>query len=86
MNLGADLTGGLFASDGRRALSLRKLSVADLGAPTLNPLLVSGRAVWTEVHAEIEEAFRTFDDDQFVDPASLNLRLPFEVADYVDFY
>jgi fumarylacetoacetase len=95
VNLGADRALGLFASDGRRALSLRNaadlrlLGTLDRGvltADTLNPLLAAGRAVWSELHARVDEAFRAADDEFFGDPASLQLRLPFEVADYVDFY
>jgi fumarylacetoacetase len=95
VNLGADRTLGLFASDGRQALSLR--NAADLAlfrtldrgvltADTLNPLLAAGRAVWSELHARVDEAFRVADDEFFGDPAALQLRLPFDVADYVDFY
>ena len=86
MNLGADRTRGLFASDGRRALALRDLGVDELAAPTLDALLAAGRAAWTDVNGRIDDAFRTADADQFVDPGSLDLRLPFTVADYVDFY
>ena len=86
MNLGADRTRGLFASDGRRALPLRPAGVGLLAADTLDPLLAAGRTAWAELHARVDEAFRAAGDDEFVDPSSLDLRLPFAVADYVDFY
>ena len=95
MNYGADRTRGLFATDGERALSLRRAASIDLGravdrsvltANTLNALLASGRETWSVLHAAVADAFQHSDDDLFVDPASLELRLPFEVADYVDFY
>jgi len=86
VNLGADRDLGLVASDGRRVLRLRSLGIEELAAATLNPLLSAGRAAWTDVHARIDAAFREADGERFVDPATLELRLPFEVADYVDFY
>ena len=86
MNLGADRTLGLFASDGRRALALRQLGIDELAADTLDPLLAAGRRAWTLIHAQIDQSFQVADEDAFVDPESLDLRLPFDVADYVDFY
>ena len=86
MNLGADRTRGLFASDGRRALSLRELGIDLLTADTLDPLLAAGRRAWTVIHPQIEQWFRAAEPATLVDLASLDLRLPFTVADYVDFY
>jgi fumarylacetoacetase len=62
-----------------------------LRQPLLNPLMAAGRSVWQSVRAELrtwltapghrETAAR------FLRPLSeVSLRLPFEVADYVDFY
>ncbi|WP_394433304.1 fumarylacetoacetase [Streptomyces sp. SGAir0957] len=62
-----------------------------LAAPTLNPLLAAGRAVWSEVRAALiswvtEPAHRAT-VLPFLRPLSeVDLHLPFEVADYVDFY
>ncbi|WP_093836573.1 fumarylacetoacetase [Streptomyces aidingensis] len=68
-----------------------------LAAPVLNPLMAAGRPVWTEVRA----AVRSWLTDpgtlrllagrgllpRLDDPGRpLTLHLPFEVADYVDFY
>lgn len=54
-----------------------------LAAPTLNPLLAAGRPTWQAVRAEI----RGWLDGPYFHPlAEVTLRLPFEVADYVDFY
>ncbi|WP_258862784.1 fumarylacetoacetase, partial [Marinitenerispora sediminis] len=62
-----------------------------LGAGSLNPLLAAGPAVWRSVRAAVlgwlsgavrAEAVRP----HLVDRAAVRLHLPFEVADYVDFY
>lgn len=54
-----------------------------LDQPTLNPLLAAGRPVWQAVRAEV----RTWLTGPHFHPlAEVTLRLPFEVADYVDFY
>jgi fumarylacetoacetase len=62
-----------------------------LGRPTLNPLLAAGSTTWSEVRRALT--------DWITDPSlretllpflhplsSVTLHLPFEVADYVDFY
>lgn len=65
-----------------------------LGADTLNPLLASGAEVWSAVRAELR---RWLDPDAgsatqgklvpLLHPlAEATLHLPFDVADYVDFY
>ncbi|MFF7159546.1 fumarylacetoacetase [Streptomyces sp. NPDC008139] len=64
---------------------------AALGADSLNPLLAAGRPLWTRVRAALT-AWLT--DDTYADAvepcllprAELTMHLPFEVADYVDFY
>jgi fumarylacetoacetase len=68
---------GLLWRDGRGITDLSGLG--DLFAQsTLNPLLVAGPRAWREA----VEAARTHDGPSAPEPT----RLPFEVADYVDFY
>ncbi|MEU5049760.1 fumarylacetoacetate hydrolase family protein [Streptomyces sp. NPDC021096] len=55
-----------------------------LAAPTLNPLMAAGRRVWQAVRAEIRGWITG--EAHFHPLAEVTLRLPFEVADYVDFY
>ncbi|MBB5938086.1 fumarylacetoacetase [Streptomyces zagrosensis] len=64
---------------------------AVLSGPTLNPLLAAGRPVWKAVRAELIGAFTDPALRGTVEPlltplADVALHLPFEVADYVDFY
>ncbi len=62
-----------------------------LAAPTLDPLLAAGPRAWAEVRAVIGS---WLDDDHvasrvsahLLDRATVELVLPFTVADYVDFY
>ncbi|MFF7383611.1 fumarylacetoacetase [Streptomyces griseoluteus] len=60
-------------------------------APNLNPLLAAGPAVWSEVRAALTEwvtrpAHRAAVEPHLHELARVALHLPFEVADYVDFY
>ncbi|MFF2656082.1 fumarylacetoacetase [Kitasatospora sp. NPDC058032] len=62
-----------------------------LDAASLNPLLAAGRPVWTEVRAALtrrltEESHRDALTPLLLPLAEVELHLPFEVADYVDFY
>ncbi|MFI9049498.1 fumarylacetoacetase [Streptomyces sp. NPDC053427] len=62
-----------------------------LTAPTLNPLLAAGRSVWQEVRAAVHTALTVPEHRPAVTPLlrpleEVTLHLPFEVADYVDFY
>ncbi|MGW2394927.1 fumarylacetoacetase [Kitasatospora sp. NPDC001664] len=62
-----------------------------LDADTLNPLLAAGRPAWTEVRAALtrwlsEESYRAALSPHLYPAAEVTLHLPFEVADYVDFY
>ena len=62
-----------------------------LAAPSLNPLLAAGRPIWTRVRATLTEwltdpRHRTAVAGCLVPRADVALHLPFEVADYVDFY
>ncbi|MFD5267310.1 fumarylacetoacetase [Streptomyces sp. NPDC058335] len=62
-----------------------------LSRPTLNPLLAAGRTTWSEVRRALTEWVTDPSRRQtllpFLHPlSSVALHLPFEVADYVDFY
>jgi fumarylacetoacetase len=62
-----------------------------LKAPSLNPLLAAGRPVWQEVRAQLrswltDDAHRETAARHLLPLSGLRLHLPFEVADYVDFY
>ncbi|AUG80760.1 fumarylacetoacetase [Kitasatospora sp. MMS16-BH015] len=62
-----------------------------LDADTLNPLLAAGRPVWQSVRASLtawlsDESFREAVGPCLVPRAEVEMHLPFEVADYVDFY
>ena len=59
----------------------------ELAAASLNPFLALGPSAWSEVRAEVgalleEEASA----DSLIPLTEVELHLPFEVADYVDFY
>jgi fumarylacetoacetase len=60
-------------------------------APSLNPLLEQGRRTWSGVRRWItsllsDEAERDLVEPHLVPAGEVTLHLPFEVADYVDFY
>jgi fumarylacetoacetase len=62
-----------------------------LSARVLNPLLASGRGQWVEMRARLTElvtdpTHRTVVTPHLVDLPDAELLLPFDVADYVDFY
>ena len=62
-----------------------------LAAPSLNPLLAAGRPTWTRVRAALTgwltaDARRAAVEACLVPRTDVALHLPFEVADYVDFY
>jgi fumarylacetoacetase len=74
-------------------------AAAALGSPyrsllahrTLNPLLAAGRTTWSEVRRAItawatDPAHREAVEPLFHPLSEVSLHLPFEVADYVDFY
>jgi fumarylacetoacetase len=50
--------------------------------PSLNPFMAAGRARWTEVREQVRRLL----DAPLVPAADVTMHLPFEVADYVDFY
>ncbi len=58
---------------------------------SLDDFLAAGDGAWTQVRAEVtswlsEERFRPAIEDLIVPASAIGLRLPFTVADYVDFY
>ncbi len=60
-------------------------------APSLNPLLALGRPAWTSVRTWLtglltDAAARERVEPHLVPVDGVTLRMPFEVADYVDFY
>ncbi|MGW3043427.1 fumarylacetoacetase [Kitasatospora sp. NPDC001159] len=62
-----------------------------LAADSLNPLMAAGRSVWTQVRADLtswltDESFREAVAPALLPADQVELHLPFEVADYVDFY
>lgn len=62
-----------------------------LGRPTLNPLLAAGPGTWSEVRRDLvswvtDPAHRATVEPLFHALSEVTLHLPFEVADYVDFY
>ena len=62
-----------------------------LEAPSLNPLMAAGRPVWTAVRSMIaswltDPAHRAAVEPHLIPVAAVTLHLPFEPADYVDFY
>ncbi|MEH0841335.1 fumarylacetoacetase [Micromonospora sp. CPCC 205711] len=62
-----------------------------LGRPTLNDFMALGRPQWTAVRQRLvelltEEAHRPAVEPLLVPLAEVELLLPFDVADYVDFY
>ncbi|MFD0398236.1 fumarylacetoacetase [Kitasatospora sp. NPDC127121] len=62
-----------------------------LAADSLNPLLAAGRSTWTQVRADLtrwltDESYREALSPALLPAGEVQLHLPFEVADYVDFY
>ena len=60
-------------------------------APSLNPLLAQGRPAWTSVRSWLtglltDEAERSLVEPHLVPVDEVTMAMPFEVADYVDFY
>jgi fumarylacetoacetase len=67
------------------AAGLRDVEYAELvAAPTLNPLLAAGPTVWAEVGEQVRDLVRR--GDALLPQSAVTMQLPFEVADYVDFY
>ena len=58
-----------------------------LAHPSLNPFMAQGHDRWVAVRAALAEALGgDVPDDAVHDVGAVTLHLPFEVADYVDFY
>lgn len=66
-----------------------------LEAPLLNPLLAAGRSVWGPLRERLSELLRVGGDDRLrgasverflVARDAVEMRLPMEIGDYVDFY
>jgi hypothetical protein len=60
-------------------------------APTLNPFLAMGRPSWSAVRSWLvelvtHEGYRDLVESHLVPQSEVTLHLPFDVADYVDFY
>ncbi len=76
---------------GDDVLDVAPLAGGDLArlvdAPVLNPLLAAGRPAWTALRERLLELVTTDAVRPHLVPrAEVELHLPFEVADYVDFY
>jgi len=58
-----------------------------LRAATLNPFMALGREVWNAFRQSLQDILSRGEVDQYLVPGDrVELHLPFEVADYVDFY
>ena len=65
-----------------------------LEAPLLNPLLAAGRSAWATLRERLSELLRADGDPRvreraehfLVDRDEVEMRLPMEIGDYVDFY
>jgi fumarylacetoacetase len=57
-----------------------------LAAPPLDALLAAGRPAWGEVHGWLAQRLREEHAPYVLPPAGLEMRLPFAVADFVDFF
>ena len=63
----------------------------ELGAPNLNPFLAAGHHAWSDARATITELLTDQAHEPAVSPHfialdTVSMRIPFDVADYVDFY
>ena len=79
-------------------LDLAPVAASDLmnevdlfSAPTLTPLLSAGRSTWTSVRSWLAAVLTDPSERSAVEPhlvplSEVGLHMPFEVADYVDFY
>lgn len=76
---------------GEHVLDLAAVLGPPFAAPSLNPFLAAGRAAWTRTRAQVRDLLTDDTRRGEVEPAlhpqaDVVLSLPFEVADYVDFY
>jgi len=78
------------AAIGDRILDLSRMDVPyreDFEQPALNTFMARGRTAWDEVRAYLtENAENAAGGEHTVTASGATLHLPFEVADYVDFY
>ncbi|MCC3769195.1 fumarylacetoacetase [Streptomyces sp. UNOC14_S4] len=79
---------GAYVLDAAAVAAAHGSAYADLlDQPVLNPLMAAGRPVWQAVRAAIRGWLDDGQaDDSFLPLDEVTLHLPFEVADYVDFY
>jgi fumarylacetoacetase len=83
---------GDFVIDARAFASAYDLpSEGTLSSATLNDFMASGPAAWQDVRTLLcrcltDETYRSTVEPLLIPLADVRLRLPFEVADYVDFY
>ena len=92
----ANLPYGVFSTPGtsprggvRVADTVVDLTFVDdvFAAPSLNPFMAQGHARWVEVRARIADLVSGDVPDAAVHPIdTVTMHMPFEVADYVDFY
>ncbi|MFF0891327.1 fumarylacetoacetase [Streptomyces sp. NPDC003456] len=83
--------GGHVLDAGAAAHALGSPFASLLAQPTLNPLLAAGRTAWSDVRRALTAwvtvpSHREALGELFHPLSSVTLHLPFEVADYVDFY
>src|ERR1700685_1365094 len=76
---------------GALAMSTSRDAAGLLAAPVLNPFLAAGRQAWGSVRGWLpellaQERWRSAVEPHLYPLAEVDLLLPFEVADYVDFY
>ncbi|MFJ1973034.1 fumarylacetoacetase [Streptomyces sp. NPDC087903] len=76
---------------GAAAAALGSPYISLLARPSLNPLLAAGRTAWSDVRRALTAWVTVPSHREVIEPlfhplSSVNLHLPFEVADYVDFY
>jgi fumarylacetoacetase len=73
---------------GDKVVDLARLLGDDVFAqPSLNPFMAQGHGRWVDVRAAVADALAgDVPDDAVHDLGAVTLHLPFEVADYVDFY
>jgi len=73
---------GVAVDDG--VLDLADALGPEFAVPSLNAFLAAGRARWTEVRGRVQELVAG--EPELLPAAEVVMHLPFEVADYVDFY
>ncbi|MCP3822367.1 fumarylacetoacetase [Streptomyces sp. A3M-1-3] len=83
--------GGHVLDAGAAAAALGSPYGALLAQPTLNPLLAAGRTAWRDVRRALTAWVTVPAHRPVIEPllhplADVTLHLPYEVADYVDFY